>query len=182
MGYKEAGDRIVQGIGEGRAGQDYLIFPIFFLYRQYLEIMIKGLILECQLLAGIERPEKANKPADRVLAAQGHDIGALWAYLLSITPQVWPGFDAKDVAETSNVVSAFVAHDKGGDAARYPVDLTGKRTLAGLKRVNLRVLSEHMAAAEKGFWFLEGTFDHELDQRGEAEALRAEFAAASDFW
>lgn len=182
MGYKEAGDRLVHGISEGRTGQDYLIFPIFFLYRQYLEVMIKCLILECQLLAGIERPRRPRTADERVVAAQGHDLAALWAYLLKITPQVFPEFDVDRVAGTSKVVRAFWTEDKGGDAARYPVDLAGNRTLPGLSRVNLRILKEHMAEAEGGFHFLEGAFDYELERRGEAEMLRAEIAAAARYW
>ncbi|HMK50182.1 MAG TPA: hypothetical protein VK435_09020, partial [Thermodesulfovibrionales bacterium] len=46
IGYKKAADILVRHIKQKRRSQDTLVYPIIFLYRQYLELAIKNLILK----------------------------------------------------------------------------------------------------------------------------------------
>lgn len=48
IGYKDAADLLVDNIeGNGRQ-HDFLVYPIVFLYRQYLELAIKDVISHAQ--------------------------------------------------------------------------------------------------------------------------------------
>jgi hypothetical protein len=163
-GYKEAADRLVAGIVGGLHGQDMLIFPIFFLYRHYLEVSIKEQIKECQQLLGIKPPHKPRKH-QYSQAAKGHDLAGLWAYLKGLIPGIYPGLADTVLSEIDRVVEAFHRHDGGGDAARYPEDLDGRRTLSGLREVNLRRLAEDMARAGDSFSVIGGGIDYEHYQR-----------------
>ena len=44
IGYKEAADKLVENIMDTPRYQDTLVFPICFLYRQYIELRLKELI------------------------------------------------------------------------------------------------------------------------------------------
>ncbi|MCC5074254.1 hypothetical protein VDR70_015815 [Xanthomonas campestris pv. campestris] len=169
LGYKEAADRLVRSIQDGQHGQDYLVYPILFLYRHWIEISLKALIQQCQLLAGIERPEQKRKmnPQERAERAQGHDLIALWGYLQSIVPQIYPAFetDADLIDGLSVAVAAFSHHDSSGDGARYPRALSGETTWKATTEINLRALAEHMAHAATGIYQIEGVLDYELQER-----------------
>ena len=49
-GYKEAGDRLVEFVLLNSRDQDFLIYPIVFLYRQYVELRLKEIIKEGLIL------------------------------------------------------------------------------------------------------------------------------------
>lgn len=58
MGYKRAGDILVQYVADNDWDQDFLVYPITFLYRQYLELRLKELSgLHCVI--GILRYHKS---------------------------------------------------------------------------------------------------------------------------
>lgn len=181
-GYKEAGDRLVAGIDAGQHGQDFLVFPILFLYRHYLELTIKGQIRECQLLLGIKRPSNPKSAAQRTLAAQGHSLAELWAYLQQLVPHVYPDLPGTVVSEIDRVVQAFANLDPGGDEARYPLTRTEERTLLGLREINLRRLSENISRAEAGFVQIEGGIDWEIEHRQFEAEIRSEMEAERRAW
>jgi len=44
VGYKRAGEMLVEAVVQSRKDYDSLVFPIVFVYRQYLELRLKQLI------------------------------------------------------------------------------------------------------------------------------------------
>src|SRR4030042_2814002 len=56
IGYKDAADILVSHIEEKRRYQDTLVYPIVFLYRQYLELALKDIIRKGQRLQEISDP------------------------------------------------------------------------------------------------------------------------------
>jgi hypothetical protein len=164
-GYKEAADRLVEGIAGGMHGQDMLVFPIFYLYRHYLEVSIKERIKECQKVLDTTPPLLPKNKAQRIRAAQGHDLEELWGYLKTLLSSVYPDLAHEVLSEIDRVVEAFHRHDRGGDAARYPIGLDGERTLSGLREINLRKLAEDMARADSSLTTIGGGIDYMLDQR-----------------
>ncbi len=167
LGYKEAADRLVQTVMSGQRGNDFLVYPILFLYRHWVEIFIKSLILQAQALSGIEPPPRSRRMTSqgRSERAEGHNLEHLWNYLLKITPEIYPGFSRPDVEAVDRVVAVLAKHDLSGDAARYPLDMAQNPTLNDLQEINLRILAEEMDAALSGFYELEGAFDYEIELR-----------------
>lgn len=165
FGYKEAADRLVCGIDAGQHGQDMLVFPILFLYRQYLELSIKVQIRECQSLLCIVRPSSPKSTDERVLASQGHDLIGLWKYLQQLVSRVYPTVPASSASEIDRVISAFANLDPRGDEARYPLTTSEQRTLRELSAVNLRRLSEDISRADAAFTQIGGGIDWEVDRR-----------------
>lgn len=165
IGYKEAADRLVRGIDEGQHGQDMLVFPILFLYRQYLELSIKWQIRDCQMLLAIERPKKPKGRQQRIVAAQGHDLTELWSYLQQLLKRVYPGLAGSVISEIDRIICAFAELDPIGDEARYPLNMAEKKSLRSLEEINLRQLAEDMMRAESSLTQIEGGIDWEFDQR-----------------
>src|SRR5665811_2493141 len=52
-GYREAADLLVRHIEQRGVDQDMLVYPVLFLYRQYLELEIKDLIRQGRRLQDI---------------------------------------------------------------------------------------------------------------------------------
>ena len=48
IGYKNAGDVLVERVVEDRGEADALVYPIVFCYRQYLELTLKGVLVEAR--------------------------------------------------------------------------------------------------------------------------------------
>src|SRR4051812_42643352 len=78
-GYKMAGHILVAHVEAKRFDQDYLVYPIIFNYRQYIELMLKGLTKDARLLL--------DEPGGAPL---GHVLKDLWntarPLLLRIAP------------------------------------------------------------------------------------------------
>ena len=51
-GYREAADKLVHAVVETGTNQDTLVFPISFLYRQYIELQLKHIIRESRIFLG----------------------------------------------------------------------------------------------------------------------------------
>lgn len=166
-GYKDAADRVVLSIERGEGLIDFMVYPILFLYRHFLEISIKTSIRDAQDLLHIVPRQKPKKNDKRQMAeaVQGHDLESLWGYLIELMLQIYPGLEISEFDETSAVIRAFHHHDLDGDAARYPTSLRGSSSLKTIDEVNLRKLREDMEKAQGGFYQIEGVLDYEKDSR-----------------
>lgn len=87
--YKYAGDLLVQCNKENHKIKDLLIYPIVFLYRQYIELRLKEIIRDGNQLLDI--PEEFPKH---------HRIDELWKQCRRILEEVWdPSEDLEAVEE-----------------------------------------------------------------------------------
>ena len=78
MGYKEAADNLVEQIVEGGILQDALVYPICFLYRQYIELRLKELIKSGRRLL-----------EENGMFPQHHKIEHLWELAVTIMNKVF---------------------------------------------------------------------------------------------
>lgn len=132
-GYKKAADIIVQRIQETGWDQDYLVFPVCFLYRHYLELQLKHLIhLGRQLVEG-----RSGFP-------QGHNIKKLWAECRPLLEKAFPGTEKEYLDPVEDSINEFDSIDRSSEEFRYPQDRNGKRTLPRLKHLNLANLRKVM--------------------------------------
>jgi len=161
-GYKRAADLLVELVGNMKRDQDILVFPIAFVYRQYIELRLKELVKNGNLLLGIG--EKAP---------QHHKIDQLWRHARSIMEHAWPDGPVQDLDAVEACIRQFSERDPSSTAFRYPTDKAGNPSLDGLKHVNLRNLSEVM---ERLASLLDGAsmaISHYLDQKWEMEQQSA---------
>jgi len=134
-GYKEAAGILVKQIEVGARGavQDTLVYPIVFLYRQYLELAIKALLKDARRLQDIEKAFPTH-----------HRIYDLWLDCRALLKEICPGDSEKELDQITRLIKEFSSIDPDSFAFRYPEDKKGKPTIEGLTHLNLRVLRETM--------------------------------------
>src|ERR1700740_2864765 len=82
-GYLLAADRLVESLA-GVAFEDCLIYPVFYLYRHYIELELKGsikLFLSC-----LYKGSQAGRERQLAKLAERHSIQVLWDKLKSLSP------------------------------------------------------------------------------------------------
>lgn len=121
LGYREAADIVVAHVKDTATGQDYLLYPIMFLYRHYLELAIKGIIVAARLLLD----EEANTPTN-------HKINHWWSECRRLVERVRPNEATEDLEQIGRLIEEFCKHDAGSIDFRYPVTKEGEATLATL--------------------------------------------------
>ncbi len=132
IGYKLAADLLVDYVDSKKQNQDILVFPIVFLYRQYLELRLKELILSGSTLLDNNKTPKITF----------HNIESLWKSCRTILEKVFPEDPKEDFTEIERVIAEFSITDPRSTGFRYPTDKEGKISLPGLTHINLRNLSE----------------------------------------
>lgn len=132
IGYKQAADILVRRVKEIRSKQDTLVYPIVFLYRQYIELRLKELILNGSRLLG--SPKRLRKP--------DHEIDKYWLHCRKIFEKVWPEAPKDDLDDIEECIKEFSRVDPKSISFRYPKDKEGKPSIRGLSHINLRNLSE----------------------------------------
>lgn len=132
-GYKKAADIIVQKVAETGWDQDYLVYPVCFLYRHYIELRLKELIDLGRRLFNSNRgfPET-------------HRIDALWSECRPLLEKAFPRGDKTDLDAIQACIHEFASVDPKSESFRYPKDKEGKPTLDGLKEIELRNLGRVM--------------------------------------
>lgn len=140
-GYREAADKLVHEVVESGTNQDILVFPISFLYRQYIELQLKHIIRESRIFLG-----------DGATFPEHHKINDLWNTANSLMAKIIKDHDQKiknyitreDVQAIKTIISEFVKIDPDSFAFRYPKDKNGNKNLEGIEYINLRKLHDQM--------------------------------------
>lgn len=131
IGYKEAADVLVKHVNDERRYQDVLIYPIVFLYRQYLELAIKDLIRHGRRLLDIYEPFPKT-----------HRINTLWNICSALLSKISPGDSEREIKEIGRLLEEFCKVDPTSEAFRYPEDKNGHPSLPGIRHINIRNISE----------------------------------------
>lgn len=140
-GYREAADKLVHEVVQTGHNQDILVFPIAFLYRQYIELQLKLIIRESRVFLD----EGASFP-------EHHKINDLWNIANSLMKKLIKDHDQtisdyitkEDVLTIKTIITEFVKVDPDSFSFRYPKDKKGNTNLEGIKHINLRKLHDQM--------------------------------------
>jgi len=118
-----AADRLVEGL-TGDPSEDPLIYPTLTLYRHHLELELKALIGQQELMKLMQ----GSKP---------HNLRMLW----SVVQRLYPKCEKWALQETREAFERLLGDldeaDPNAMAARYPIDKQGNQTLQRLSFVNL---------------------------------------------
>ncbi|MCC6662055.1 MAG: hypothetical protein IT437_14355 [Phycisphaerales bacterium] len=140
-GFQRAADMIVMGARNDDLNPDDLFFPVAYLYRHHLELMLKelvrlgagmGAIGECEALLG------------------EHNLHRLWNKAKELIRSVWPGPVGDDIKAVERVILEFHRLDPSGQAFRYCRDKHGSPLLVSApSRVDLRALASTVDAVSR---------------------------------
>lgn len=141
-GYRIAAQRLAERAPHWHE-QDFLLYPIVFLYRHYVELELKGLIAMGQRLAG-----------DSVAVPEVHDLRRLWSIA---KPHISREMDPRDrglrkqIVQVERVIGELAALDPRSTAFRYATDVHEGRPLPnGAHRLNLQQFAATMAKLGQG--------------------------------
>lgn len=140
-GYREAADKLVHEVVETGTNQDILVFPIAFLYRQYIELQLKHIIRESRIILG----EGASFPEHHKINDLWNTANALMTKIIKVHDQTIKDYITKeDVQTIKTIITEFVKVDPDSFSFRYPKDKKGNTNLDGIEHINLRKLHDHM--------------------------------------
>lgn len=134
-GYWHGANKLAMGVIENRDGIDYLVYPILFLYRHYIELKIKYLIADSR---GILE-EKVGFP-------NHHNMFNLWGLLKTNINRIAKSKDnglynhiaSEDYNKVDDGMAFYKEVDLGSMAFRYPKDQDGNTSLDGVVTINIQ--------------------------------------------
>jgi hypothetical protein len=159
LSFKKAADIVVSQVELGSASPDAVNYPIVFLYKHHLELMLKGLIRVGRSL----RYEQADFP-------KTHQLRTLWADFRPLIEELYPEGEKVHTDTVEQCILEMDAID-GGDASRYGEDKNGQPTLPKELLISLTKLRDVMNRVSG---FLVGSYDgmHDLLQhQADSEAF-----------
>lgn len=108
---------LVEGVAEERLNEDSEGVAAAFLFRHYLELALKSIILAGRLLS----TDGQNVPRDQVVPAWGHKLSDLWALVVKdAKPKMAAGdWDNYDVEFIEKCIGEFDGIDPHGTVFRY---------------------------------------------------------------
>jgi hypothetical protein len=136
-GYWRAAELLVEHVETTHEDQDFLIFPVLFLYRHYVELRLKQLMKSASDLLG--RPYTVT---------HSHDLVVLWSEAARSLAEVGQEFgdrpDPKQFADTKRRLRELELIDPESMAFRYPEDRKHNAHLAGVHYINFGVVQTEM--------------------------------------
>lgn len=115
-GYKYSADDLVK-ICRGNSLSEVYVFPIVFLYRQYLELLLKNIVTQLQQI------QKISIPSGNL-----HDLNAIWNYISPILKHD-PHLSDEQIEFVGEVVGEFHKIDPKSSNFRYFFRYGNKLTL-----------------------------------------------------
>ena len=134
LGYFESANIIVEQLFTDNHHIDLKIYPIVFMYRQYIELMLKHL----SLIA-------TNLFEDCARYSKGHDLFKRWEDLLKVIEKESDlELEEIDFSEISSLIREFNNLDPTGETFRYPTSKKGEYFLQEISVINIEVLYKKM--------------------------------------
>ncbi|MBD3338588.1 MAG: hypothetical protein GF353_05750 [Candidatus Lokiarchaeota archaeon] len=112
--FKDAGDRLVEYAQSDKTSINFLVFPILFLYRHYIELALKEIIL-----SATQYLEKENN------AINSHNLSHLWDETKKLISEVDLDIPEDEIVAVENQIIQFHKLDMSSMTFRYPVDKQG---------------------------------------------------------
>lgn len=146
VGYKRAYEVLMEKLLEDNSDIDFLIYPLLYMRRHYLELMFKEIIVLGSDLnnAPIEAPK------------DNHDLMRLWNQSQVIIKKFQGDNYNEPSQKISNKIKEFHNTDLHSQSFRYPIDKKGDDNLDSLERINIRNFRDEFNEVE---YYLEGIVD-----------------------
>ena len=164
MGYKRAADVSIENAGRD---SHFLIYPIVFSYRQYIELRLKQIIVQGNCILDNSRviPEYVCSKVTNVRGKaktyyQIHKLDPLWNEAKETFIRLFPDSSPDELDAPECCIKQFSEIDRESYKYRYPVDTRGRSVYSSCETVSLKELKDVM---NKLSFFLDGTCECILD-------------------
>jgi hypothetical protein len=167
-GYKAAADSLIDRALDSKdiSVLDTLVFPIFFLYRQFLELVMKFIFLA---YSDAKKQEKIS-----ALNMAGHNLEMIWRQIKPLLLEGASEVETEDVGIVEDYVLQFQMFDRTSFAFRYPITKDLSLVLPHEERVDLPNLKARMDELANFFDGASGKLDA---IKGIDAALAQEYAS-----
>lgn len=170
-GYKMAADMVVDTM-EGHAWEDRLILPIIFMYRHYVELRIKHIILELDRLSGT-RIDK-----DRF---GKHNLQSLWHYLTAHLGCIRSEANKEIMAATERLLNELNSLDPDSMHFRYATDKERLNSMPLPHSLSMIGFKNGMEKLKSGLDYVAAGIDVETEGRDIDADMEAEMRRYMDF-
>ena len=152
-GYKFAADQLIEKFTPTVQHNilDTILFPICFLYRQYLELTMKSILLQYSEITASEIKE--------IFKNINHNLPQMWNNIKPILSNSELKLDGKDILIVEEYINQFHRMDKSSYNFRYPVTKELATNFTSEKRINLPNLRIRMDELESFFIGCMGMLD-----------------------
>lgn len=154
-GYKDSADLLIENAIKSKdiSVLDTAVFPILFLYRQFIELSLKQSIIA---LSG-ENKENMSKKIRNI----NHDLNKAWKEYYDIMSNSMSENELKTLKIVEKYIQEFHEIDKGSFNFRYPITKEMELVFGSEKRVNLLHLKNIINEISNYF---SGSLDYMYDQ------------------
>lgn len=168
MGYRRAADVLYESMTESTStgDRDTVTYPYGMIWRHWLELQLKSLLIDLRAMTGTPTPKKAH-----------HRIDTLWAEVRGLMAQVL-GSEDDAAADVHRVIAELATIDPDGQGFRYDADTRGTPTLTVAGQLNLREFHKAMSGIAN---YLAGSVDM-LDAHRQTAAEMAEYYDDAPNW
>jgi hypothetical protein len=153
-GYREAAEWLYAKWREDQIKPDYLAYPMVYLYRHFVELMLKE-ILQSGSQAGVVELGK-NWKCD-------HNLKRLWDKVRSVLSPLFPGEPRRDLANAQRLIYELHERDESAQEFRYPISQEGKKHLANMERLDIDNFFDAMRRLASFLDGMSGQFADYLD-------------------
>jgi hypothetical protein len=143
-GYRRGAQLLVAHVVEHARNQDYLVYPVIFLYRHHIELALKNIVMQTPHLMERELTDPERSHLGK------HRLDLLWTDVKSILRELSNAVEGSELASDEvegidDYIAQLSAMDPDSFAFRYAHAKSGTPSLdPELKRINLRHFAELM--------------------------------------
>lgn len=175
-GYLRGAQILVRAAAETKFDQDFLVYPIVFLYRHYIELALKEIIRRAPYLIGGQLTENERKHLD------GHRLDLLWNDFKPLSTAItrvggWDDLPQEDIRGIDDYIRQISEVDPNSYALRYARSKKGDPSLPkNLTHINLRHFGELMDSLARYLWGIDVGMSALEDMKHDYESEMASYA------
>jgi hypothetical protein len=170
--YKDAADMLVDQIKENWSPHDPLILPIIFLYRHFVELKLKWIVFQLDLIGGTHPPSG--------LKGQ-HDLRSLWAYVKYHLTCLRSHSESQTIEGLEMLIRELSDLDPKSIRFRYSHDRKDQ-AFALPHQISMQHFKEGMGKLADGLLYIEAGIDIEREGWEIDAELQAEANEFMDHW
>jgi len=155
-GYKIAAETLVEKIGSSHRNQDFLAYPIVFLYRHHIELLLKGII---------DTGRKYLKGESGF--PKHHKIENLWPEVKGMARKIIDQDISHECDFVDHVIREMSSVDPDSMSFRYATDKQGEKAASEVTNFSLKHFSEQISKASEILDNFDNMISISLDHKNE---------------
>lgn len=162
-GYIEAARALAIHAFAKPRNNDFLVFPIAYLYRHHVELSLKKLAEDVRDLTDQGDPQRLS-----------HELEPLWDEVRSGIKAVGQDFPEEELDGVVTYIRQLHGLDKTGETFRFATRKDGRPHLAVRSQIDIRTLAESMEKLASYLDYISARLELMTEHKAEMESYKAE--------